>query len=69
MRIKSLKNTCICGKNIKLLLVHIQKGLDLVQSNILSENKLKLLISDYRVTNNLVTYLVMNKCHTLTEEN
>lgn len=35
----------------------------------LSENKIKLLISEYRVTNALGTQVVMNKCHRLTEDN
>jgi hypothetical protein len=64
MRTIKLKNTYICEKNNKL--VHTQKGLDLVQSNVLFENKIKLLISEYRVTNSLVTYFVINKSHRLT---
>jgi hypothetical protein len=66
MRIITLKNTYICEKNIKL--VHTQ-NLDLVHWKVLSENEIKLLISEYRVTNTLVTYLVMNKCHKFTEDN
>jgi len=68
VRIIQLKNKYKCEKNVKL--VHTQKGLDLLlQSDVLSENKLKQLISEYRVTNNLVTYLVPNKCYKLTEDN